>query len=538
MIKQSPQASFNGFTGFFFEIVICLAFYFVVVVPSDFAINEFNIIVQAIPTVEESELYVRSFEIPKPMEKAILAMESSIREMEKFKNVIPEKTDRYPASSLATDLMVIIVNFLHAFITHPMTISILFLFIVLNTASSLLLSSTFGNALMGASTQGGLLVTRPKAMVRFFLGLLMAPFIIFELPALFGWPTLKEIVTFSRLQYKYKTMKAFGFIMLPLIPIGLLFYPVIKHFDMLAKSSYQVENIPTQASAPQNSAQTTWAVHRIKMQANPEPYQRFLPYFEYKNNRVYPSIMYMDLQEKSSLSYGTQEIINLKELGIEKIVKNDPFFAKRFPMLAKYYKEEQDKSPDKQGDYLKEYTEELSSLYGHILSLNLKNVPSFITSVSPIAGLYIGLKKSLLAKISEYPSGEWFKFNIGDMPFFEYKNTSQNTYKIFHPHTTPGTVLVWTAQFEKESVRFYETFLTEFIKQSSPLAAKTGPVPSGKNLTTFGLVDYLSPFGQQKYNKKGHRDVVNFFKRKIEAANNDQYYLDKLKESLLSFKQS
>ena len=100
--------------------------------------------------------------------------------------------------------------------------------------SSLLLGSPLPLFLLGVMQQGNILTNRLTAVLKSIIGILH-PFIIFDLPLIFGKPSLKEILTFRfycKGNSKIRTLSG-EFIFLPLIIIAGIIAPLLlsPHFS-------------------------------------------------------------------------------------------------------------------------------------------------------------------------------------------------------------------------------------------------------------------------------------------------------------------
>lgn len=411
-------------------------------------------------------------------------------------------------------------------------VAIFCLFVVFNTVSSLLFSSTLGLALMGARTDGNFFKARIKACVRFFLGLATGPFIIFDLPALFGWPTLKDGLTFSKFNYQNNYGKFIGLVALPTISIFILFIPTITYYNTLSKLSYTKGALPRSPVPGKINYEAKMPFHQINIRAELKEQERLLPYFEYEEDFVYPSIMFMDLEKKTSLSYGPAKPINMVELGIERIAKNDPFFSKNFPRLHKYYV---GKENNREG--VETLVEELSFFYQAVFSLNFQRLPHFVTTISPVIGPYLEIKKGILMEMAGVLSGQMSEFTIGSISFFEYSHARGNTHKILHPSVVPGEGIIWDVAFENEARSLYGRFLSDFIKKAEPIQNGINRDTPQREFTTPGLVSFLYRIRSHEYREKDYKKMTEFFKRKAEDTSHP-YYAEALESALLSFQNS
>src|SRR3989339_349445 len=117
----------------------------------------------------------------------------------------------------------------------PLVIAEVFLcYALLDIAANLLLGTSLPLALSGIGGDGSFVSNRIRGIMRSLIHLLTFPLIIFDLPALIARPTIKEIITSSRLVYKSNLMKFLSSaLFMPLLFYIGLFAPIIGN-DYLA----------------------------------------------------------------------------------------------------------------------------------------------------------------------------------------------------------------------------------------------------------------------------------------------------------------
>lgn len=92
--------------------------------------------------------------------------------------------------------------------------------------------------IIGISTLGAPIEKRIKGLIRTFLGMLTLPFLIFDLPALIGKRTLKEILSGSSLRVERPILNRFSlFILFPLLFLPILF-PTLE-FDLTSAPQFE-----------------------------------------------------------------------------------------------------------------------------------------------------------------------------------------------------------------------------------------------------------------------------------------------------------
>ena len=412
-------------------------------------------------------------------------------------------------------------------------LNVFFIYVALNLASSLLVSATFSQAIMNLRTKGNFLLARIKAVVRFLLGLVTGPVLIFDIPAVFGWPTLKEVLTFSKVGYESNFMRFFGMVLLPIISFFILLIPILSNYHTLSRSQYM--KMPILKKTQSGDVTQTLSLHHISIQKPLEENERLLPFFDYKNDEVYPKILFLDIEKELSIVYGPAQFFYPFQIGINKIIELDPLFPHKFPNIYSYYKHKNSENGEELSLNKEEYLKELSFLYQSVFSLNLEQIPPFITKVSPFITPYLKFKKSLMMNLFSSIGGQITEFTVGDVFFFEYENLEKNIYKIFHVSEFLDRDIVWNTEFDQKSKRLYMKFELNFIKRARPTKLHSEEGIPKDAFNTFDLVDFLYRAKDYKHNVKHYRMILSFFKKRIEDAGDNEYYKNALADSIRSF---
>ncbi len=414
-------------------------------------------------------------------------------------------------------------------------LDIFFLYIALNLLSSIFFSATFGQAILNLRTQGNFFLARIKAVLRFLLGLVTGPLLIFDISAFFGWPTLKEILTFSRVGHESNFMRFFGILLLPIISSFIFMIPVLSNYHTLVKSLYIKVPISKRNQIKTDDTVQTFSLHHLTIRASLEENERLLPYFDYEDNQVYPKIMFLDIEKEQRIFYGPALFFHPLKNGLEHIAEVDPLFAKKFPTLYSYLKDKSEKVRERPSINREDYAKELSFLYQSVLSLNLDKIPNFLTTVSPFITPYLEFKKNIMMTLFSSIGGQITEFNVGGLLFFEYENSDRNLYKVFHASELLDRDIVWSASFDQESKNLYKKFGLKFIKRGGPAKLHLEEGIPKDVFNTFDLVDFLYRAKDYKHNVQHYRMILDFFKKRVYDVGNNEYYRNALIDSVRSF---
>ncbi len=138
-------------------------------------------------------------------------------------------------ASTSSEVIADIINMLGESELIKLIMPYFFFAIALRMLTSLLFGLSLGQVVMGIKIfKESFFLKRIKGLVREFLGLITLPFIIFDIPTLFGKRSLKEVLTFSRI-YTPHPMGT-NITIFFWIPVAILIYacaPVLEGFEAI-----------------------------------------------------------------------------------------------------------------------------------------------------------------------------------------------------------------------------------------------------------------------------------------------------------------
>jgi hypothetical protein len=113
------------------------------------------------------------------------------------------------------------------YLTHEKALNLIVIFFAIELGSCLVLGVNLGQFFVGISSDGSFIVKRIKASLRTIIGIITAPFLIFDIPAFMGNKTMKEFLSGSQIGHTKDSVKAFGtFISFPIFFIILVLSPI------------------------------------------------------------------------------------------------------------------------------------------------------------------------------------------------------------------------------------------------------------------------------------------------------------------------
>lgn len=123
-------------------------------------------------------------------------------------------------------------------------LEILLAYICFQIVSIILLGLEIPFFLMGIRSEGNFLLVRIKGLLRLLLGYLTLPLIIFDLPILLKKRSLKEVLTFSRLQYKRAGQQYISIMLIvPFFSLILIFLPLVFFLDTLTPPTVLLKQV-------------------------------------------------------------------------------------------------------------------------------------------------------------------------------------------------------------------------------------------------------------------------------------------------------
>ncbi len=182
-------------------------------------------------------------------------------------------------------------------------IIIIITYLSMQALFTLLLGVNLGQFLVAINSQGHFLIKRLKGFFRSILEPLTFPFLIFDLPALFGKRTLKELLTFSQLGHKSNRSKWLGaFVFFPFFFVILLLSPFFKNSSLIP-----LRNIDYKEFKQVDIKKPFYLAHsqllNLKLKAKDLEGFTFIPHLKYKNKQLNYELILSDDRQKEMASF-------------------------------------------------------------------------------------------------------------------------------------------------------------------------------------------------------------------------------------------
>ena len=135
-------------------------------------------------------------------------------------------------------------SFFNEVILNPnFTKILIFILLVfcLRILSVLVFGVTIGQKLIGLKVSGNIILTRIQGFFREAIGFILFPFVVFDLPCLFGKRTFKEILTGSRLSTESSFISLIlGLLLIPILGALFLLSPLVKGLEVLKPKAIDI----------------------------------------------------------------------------------------------------------------------------------------------------------------------------------------------------------------------------------------------------------------------------------------------------------
>lgn len=286
--------------------------------------------------------------------------------------------------------------------THPMVLELCYYiatWFIIDFISQISLGSTIPYFLMGIKTNDNELVKRLKAGFRSILGFLTMPFIIFDLPALLGKPTLKEWLVRGKLGYEgNRLIRALGgLIIVPMMMVSSFYMPFTLDPETVAGVNFDRLNAP-QSIIGDNLIPQRFAIPTMDFlfEGQLSSNTFILPFFRVERNHLSPAVLISKNADDQFAIFDQPTKVDLIEL-IDIAKQNDPLFLLKYPNLA---------TQDQSVQWPAKAVEELAEYIDESLTLTPENYHEHFLENGPFITGHLLFRKELLQRF-----GVWANIN-------------------------------------------------------------------------------------------------------------------------------
>ncbi len=336
--------------------------------------------------------------------------------------------------------------------------------------STLILSISIGQVLMGIRTSGSFTDKRLGGVSRVFIEFFTTPFILFELPCLFNRQTAKEIISGHRLEQKI-SIGFFSKIFISLTPIITIFIVILSSFSSLIftktipiKNNIIIDKIGIKKSSikPNNNIYSETFQFKTKLSLYNNRYFLLPSFYKVKNKKdllLKNQLLVIDTSKKQIIKLTRPKDISFKTI-LKKIIPKNPLLIKRYPELVRAIKSKNYKKLSKKDKFLYQ----LEDFIRESLLLNIKNIIYHIKDNGPFIKSHLLFKNEILNFFNDLPPADIASITKIGNDLFLRLNWNKLGYSGFvglSGELTP--VLKWSWK-DKES---FEQFIDYFFKTST-----------------------------------------------------------------------
>lgn len=351
----------------------------------------------------------------------------------------------------------------------------------------------------GARGFGG----RFSSAARVALEIVFIPLVIPQLPVVFSYPSLCEVMSGARLEKGEGVRGVLGFLARPLVLIFIFlsfFAPLLRNLAVIEGVQVDFAQIPP--------AKVDSSVDFSKFKFFPSNFfgfttfgnldgERFIliPQFEVtkesNHTRIRPFLGIYDsrnhalgfLKKESDIDW--RKLVRIARAG-------NPFFNSSYPFLAGELEQEQ------QSDFSSQALVELETLVVASLELSFQNVIAHVSRHGPFLSGYVDLRQALLSLLDTGAKARADSVNLGDRRFLRFRQLFDEVPSIEKKYReiliplgsarAPMLRYEWDASMEAAVTR--RDFASAFLAQAQ-WGKKSDGLPSPEDTSSLVVIDYL-----------------------------------------------
>lgn len=216
-------------------------------------------------------------------------------------------------------------------------------YLLVRVVSNLIFGLSPGQLLLLCKPNGNFIINRIFGPIRELMGFMLAPLLIFDIPALFGRKTVKEMLTMTGLQnYSNKISYVMGIILIPLLYVFCFLTPM-QEIMVEQKPLIQQNSLLLVANNQSGNAadQVQYASSYFYALQMPIVAPFYLSYPSFRvakngNSKIYiPNVSIYQKEKKIHLKWERVTPVDWREL-ISETLKRAPYISNRFPELLKF----------------------------------------------------------------------------------------------------------------------------------------------------------------------------------------------------------
>lgn len=366
---------------------------------------------------------------------------------------------------------------------------------------------------------------RTRGVIRSIIGAITLPLIVFDLTAILGTRTPKELITSTKFRYTV------GALIHPSLAILFPVLIIISIFSSLIENTYLLYNLDQsifQESISISRPKSKNIINMDKRNSIPQIVSKqfqlnitsplpdniiFIPLFTKEKSSI-DSVNIFDKKKMTKIKLSKISSISLFEILLN-APKGNPLFHASFPIINDLIKSKKKPIMDKK------LTNELAMLIQTSLSINLTELPSIISQYGPFINGYVKFRDNMISKlnISYVPKAKIIQ--LGNTRFIQFStpdNLPINETIIIPITLATKIVPIFKLSYREKAVSFAEKFQITFLNKVEWSWETENTVENTSKYTkkrktpfaTFEFIDFINSFSTDKQMAK--TDGIKFGK--------------------------
>ncbi|MCO4792316.1 MAG: hypothetical protein KC493_01295 [Bacteriovoracaceae bacterium] len=330
-------------------------------------------------------------------------------------------------------------------LTNLDVLTFVLIFLSLQLVGVLLFGASIGHSILLIGGDGSMGANRGKGIIRWIVGIITTPFLVFDLPCLAGKKTVKEILSGTELKYRFGLAKLLSpFLILPLALIVMLALPLAGDLDRIQGSLPEDVKIIPKKLKKEPAFSGDSSLMGLHLSAIKFEDRALIPVFKKKGKRLFQQLLLLDISTSAKASLeitpNAYEKTQLIEIGL-----------KGNPLAFHFYKNLDNALKTETLDPIAHM--EFQTLVKNALSLHPESALNVLTTNGPFIQGLVNLRKFLLDElvIADNPAVT-FK-DVGPLQLLELKPNALSSSNITHvmPMTATEQLSLWKISFRKKA---------------------------------------------------------------------------------------
>lgn len=370
---------------------------------------------------------------------------------------------------------------------------LILLFYVIKLLSTFLFGVSIAQFLMGLKGGKSVLWNRAGGFLRVLLEIVTAPFLIFDIPALFSRRTVKEILTFTNISAGNRLLRFIGtLIFVPALFVFAFVSPVLRNLDYLEqgvlveekvvrkkKKKKDAEVTTEEAKAPPTIYKISSPILNFTGEVSLSENFLFIPDFELSKaegrKQLMPVLKIYDLEKKVTGEFSVFKLFSMVDL-IHVAEEGNPLFPFNFKELSKWYANRNSPTLKKnntkvKGEFSSGEAAEMETLFIKSLQLHLIDIHEHMLEYGPFVKGFADVREIIkqISENSNLRSVTLQKINKNNFLFMPMAEDEDNSELIIPLSFSNGVIYraTWKGGKAKNiAENFYKEFFSKIVGET------------------------------------------------------------------------